>query len=339
MFYKQKHAELLAFNKDTALLRDTDKKIISAKIEDLRFETIPKTLLISPSLVWNVTTHAHVTSDISLDYLIRSIRWSSAYVLNLHKNTADLTGWISIDNKSGKSFKDTNLYVLAGDINRAYTPKARRNVLYKAVTMDSAISIKQNSHEGYHIYTIPFTVSLRNNEKTQIKFIEKKDIKIQRIYSARMNNPLYMQGEVSSGVMQFVKLQKLPIAIPKGIVRSYSSMKNTNILLGETDIDHTPKNTPISLKLGKNFDLKVIQNTLERNDTKYYFDVTMQYTLKNNSDTQKNITILIPFNKNKNSSIQTKQKYKFTKGNLVTLSLLVEANTQKSFQINFRSRR
>jgi len=337
--YKTKHAELLSFDSKNVLLRDENKTIISAKISNISFNSIPKELLIKPSLVWNVTTNKDVDTDITLDYLIKSIRWSSDYVLSLHSNTADLTGWISINNRSGKAFKNTQLYVLAGEINRASNHHIQRDmVMYKAA-MAAPVMAKEQAHEGYHIYTIPFKVHLANNEKTQIKFIEKNNIKIKRLYSARMNNPLYMHGEINSGVSQFVQIQKLNVPLPQGIVRTYSKMKQTNILLGETNIKHTPKNTNIKLRLGKNFDLKVTQRVLSRDESANYLSVDIKYIIKNKSQKAKVVTLFVPFNKNKHSKITTTQKYKFTKGNLATFTLHIPKNTQSSFSVHFESKK
>lgn len=334
----KKRVTLLASSGSRCVVKTSSNLIKTVDAKDIVFETIPSKLITKPSLVWNVSSTKDVNADMKIDYLIKNISWSSNYILNLKKNRADLSAWISINNHSGKAFKDTELYVLAGDINRANRNRPRPQMRYMK-TMAVADGVKEQAHEGYHFYTIPFKVNLANNEKTQIKFIDQKGVKFLRKYSTRLQNPLYLRGEIGADVSQFIKLQKLNLPLPKGVVRTYSKLKNTSILLGETDIKHTPKNRPIKLRIGKNFDIKVIQTVFKRADNKRYFNVDVKYRVKNASDEAKDVELLIPFNKNLNSKIQTDEKYRFTKGNLVTFSIKVKANSTKSFQVNFQSKK
>ena len=321
-------ATLLSNNGNSSLVKTTQGSIISVNSRDIIFKTIPSEFLTKPSLVWNIKASTNLNTKMEIDYLIKNITWNSDYILNLNENSANLSGWITIDNRSGKKFNDTSLYVLAGEINRASKPTYRREVVYaKAMVQSSPVS--QEAHEGYHFYTIPFKVNLANNEKTQIKFTDKKNLKFSRKYSTKLSNPLYLRGEIKSDVTQYIKLKGLDIPLPKGVVRTYSKLRNTSILLGETHIRHTPKDTDIDLRLGKNFDLKVSQTVLKRDDSQHYFIADINYTIKNASDKSKTVELLVPFNRNKNSIIKTSQKYEFTKGNLVTFSIEVKANSSK----------
>ncbi len=331
-------ATLLSNNTNSSLVKTTKGTIISVPSRDIIFKTIPSELLTSPSLVWNIKASKTLNTKMEIDYLIKNITWSSDYILYLDENSANLSGWITIDNRSGKKFSDTSLYVLAGDINRASKPTYRREVMYAKTMADSA-PVSEEAHEGYHFYTIPFKVNLANNEKTQIKFTDKKSLKFTRKYSAQVYNPLYLRGEIKSDVTQYIKLRGLDIPLPKGVIRTYSKLRDTSILLGETNIKHTPKETPLELKLGKNFDLKVLQTIQKREDSQRYYSIDVEYKVKNSSNKSKTIELLVPFNRNKNSIVKSSQNYKFTKGNLVTFSLRVEANSSKSFKVHFESKK
>lgn len=332
-------ATLLSHNGTQAIVKTLDYKIITVNTNDIQFDTIPKELITKPSLVWNINTSKDLDTSLELDYLIKNITFKSDYILNLNEKTSNLDGWISINNHSGKAFKNTTLSLLAGDLNRAQEQNIR---LYKAKAMSVMADAPQVAHkafEGYHFYTIPFKVNLANNEKTQIKFLSQDNIPTTKNYEATLNNPLYLMGERKSDVLQYVSLEKLTMALPKGTIRTYGTLEGKKVLLGETKISHTPKDTPIKLKLGTNFDLKVKQTLLQRDDTKERFDVSVKYTLANHSDETKQITLFVPFNKNSDSSVITKEKYRFTKGNLVTFTLTIPANETKEFQVNFKSKR
>jgi len=331
-------ATLLAANGSKTIVKTKNKKIITVKSENIIFKNIPDELILKPSLVWNIEAKKELKTSLELDYLIKNISFKSNYILSIDGNHGDLIGWITVDNRSGKRFESTKLSLLAGDINRVH----KRPVRYKnvrSVAMMDTPRVSHKAYEGYHFYSIPFKVTLANNEKTQLKFLSRNALDITREYSTTLGNPLYLQGERKSDVMQYISFKALDVALPKGVVRTYSKLDSQSILLGETQLEHTPKNTDIKLQVGKNFDIKVTQEVLSRDDSKKWFDVEVKYSIKNSSNSTKTIELLVPFNKHEDSKIKTKHKYRFTKGNLVTFSLEVKANETKSFKVNFESKK
>ncbi len=330
-------ATLLASEGATAIVQTKAKEILTVASSDILFQTIPTELITKPSLVWNIQAKKSMDAELKLDYLINNISFESDYILNINKDSGSLSGWITINNRSGKKFENTKLSLLAGDIHR----EQNAAVLYTKTmaVMESAPDVAHRAYEGYHFYTIPFKVTLANNEKTQLKFMQKENFKIQREYSVTLNNPLYFAGEIKSDVDQFIELSGFDSPLPKGVIRTYSKLNAQSILLGENRIEHTPKNTPIKLNIGKNFDVKVVQTLLARNDTKNRYKAEIHYSISNNSETTKKIELLIPFNQQRDSDIDSKLPYRFTKGNFVTFSIEVPAQTDKSFKVKYESKR
>jgi len=331
-------ATILSNNSTYSIVKTINGEILSIENKNIIFKTIPTQLITKPSLVWNISTRKALDSKMSIDYIIKNINWKSNYILNIKGNKAHLSGWVSIKNRSGKKFTNTKLYVLAGEINH---PQQPRNIyrVTKSMMLDSSKKVSQQAYEGYHFYTIPFKVNIANNETTQIKYIDKKKIQIRRQYSTILSKPKYLHGEIKHSVIQYIHFAGIDFPLPRGIIRTYSKLKKTNILLGETSINHIPKNTPIDIKLGKNFDLKVTESIIKRDDTKLYTDETIRYTLNNSSKDTKTVKLLIPFNKNSTSTIETKNSYTFTKGNFVTFKIKIKAESSKSFKVRFRSKR
>ena len=330
---------LLAYSGSECLVKTVKNKIRTVASKDILFSKIPNSLLTKPSLVWNIQTNKNVDATMKLDYVINNISWKSNYILNLHEDSADLSGWISINNNAGKAFKDTTLYVLAGDVNRVKDKHNRPRMMYMKSAMADVPKVREQAHEGYHFYTIPFQVNLKNHEKTEIKFVQKNGLDIRREYSAMLSNPLYLKGERKSDVLQYVHLSGLDVSLPKGVVRTYAKLNKTSILLGESSVRHTPKNTPLNLKLGKNFDLKVTQTVTAREDYKKSFHSNVRYMIRNASDEERSVKLFVPFNARESSVVETKQKYKFTKGNLLTFSVKVKANARTTFDVYYESKK
>jgi hypothetical protein len=327
-------ATLLSYSSQNVIVQTSDYKIKIYEKRSVIFEDIPQTLITKPSLLWNVESDKNTHSSLEVDYLIKNISWSSNYILNIDKESANLTGWISIKNNSGKVFKNTDLKLLAGDINQL---QPRTPTLYKSMRSSdfSSNSVSTIAHEGYHLYTIPFPITLQNNEKTQIQYLSKKDITIQRKYKVYLSNPLYMKALKKHNVTQYIALPSLDRELAKGVVRSYSKLKNQTLFIGETQISHTPKNTPIELKIGTNFDIKVEESLLSRSDTKSKLDATIEYNVKNSSDKEKTIELLVPFNKDTHSTIQTEQSYIFTPNSKLLFKIKVAPNTTQKFKAHY----
>lgn len=324
-----------------AVIRTAQKEIYTVPISALVFSEVPGELITKPSLVWNIDAPKIDKATLSLDYLINNISWKSDYTLKLSQKSADLSGWITIDNRSGKAFEETSLNVLAGDINRVQESKKRLYMAKAAVAEIGTPAVQELSHEGYHLYRIPFAVTLANNEKTQIKFIDIKNIPVKRKYRAQLSNPLYFQGEVKHPVIQYLEIESLDKPLPMGTVRSYSKEKETTLLLGESAIAHTPKHEKIEITLGKNFDLLAKEKTLSNNSDRYYWDTTVYYELNNRSKESKTVELLVPFVKKENgqSSVTTKQQYRWENANLLSFPVTVKADSQQSFEVHFRAKK
>jgi len=331
-------ATLLSFSGTNAIVRTLDFKIITVKSSEILFSEIPAELITKPSLVWNVKVAKKQKTQMQLDYLISNISFTSNYILNIDANSSNLTGWITVNNRSGKRFENVKLSLLAGDIH-TNKPAHLRHLQRVTSVMQDTKSVKHQAFEGYHFYTIPFQVTLANNEKTQIKFLEERNISIERLYTATLSNPLYLTGEHKASVTQSVKLQGLDKALPKGAVRTYAKLEKQKVLLGENFIEHTPKNIPIELNLGKNFDLKVKEFLSKREDSEKFYNVDIRYSIQNSSDEAKTLTLLIPFNRNESSSITADESYIFTQGNLIAFTLKVNANSTKKFTVNYESKK
>ena len=324
-----------------AVIKTSQDEIYTVPTSALIFSSIPKELITKPSLVWNVDAPKKSRSTLTMDYLINNISWKSNYVLNLAKNHADLSGWITIDNRSGKAFNDTKLTVLAGDINRAVVPVNRRYMAKAAMAEMDGAAVQEMSHEGYHLYKIPFNVNLANNEKTQIKFLDIKKIPITRKYESHVGNPFYFQGEQKHTVTQYLEIKSLEKALPMGTIRSYSKEGETTLLLGESSINHTPKHEEVKVTLGKNFDLIAKSKMLSNNSDRYYNDTKVSYELTNRSKTAKTVELLVPFVKRGNgqSSVTSKQKYSWKNGNMLSFKVAVKADSKESFEVHFRAKK
>ncbi|MEA3373030.1 MAG: hypothetical protein U9Q62_04990, partial [Campylobacterota bacterium] len=334
-----KKGTLLASN--PAVVETKDGIVSGIAAGDFIFESIPSELIMKPSLVWNVAVPRSTTGMMNLDYLISRISWKSDYILNLHENSGDLTGWVTVDNRSGKRFEEVKLNLLAGDINRASAPQLYADAMRMEKSM-AAAPVAHQAHEGYHFYSVPFSVTLANNEKTQVKFIDQPRHKLKRLYDVKMQHPFSTTTEQKRAVSQYVELSKFPMPLPGGIVRTYSKAGDTTVLLGETPLENTPKNEKVKLRIGTNFDLIAKNKLTERSDDSRYYGAKIAYTVTNRSDKSKTVDVDIPgiVERTKHlSTITTELPYTRPDGYTLRFTITLKAGETKTWDVAYRTKK
>ena len=73
----------------------------------ISFPELPKNLIAKPSLVWLVEAGAE-KPKVEVEYLANQLGWKADYVLAVDDKdqSGDLTGWVTLDNKSGVGVRE-----------------------------------------------------------------------------------------------------------------------------------------------------------------------------------------------------------------------------------------
>src|SRR5947209_1176406 len=89
-------------------------------IAEMRFPDLPKNLVATPTLVWDLDNNEAGAQNVEASYLTSGMNWRADYVLlvNADDTKGDLQGWVTLTNASGASFDDARLQLVAGDVNR-----------------------------------------------------------------------------------------------------------------------------------------------------------------------------------------------------------------------------
>lgn len=252
---------LLSFSGGYLVIKQADgriRSILLGAVRDVTFPDLPDGLITRPTLFWLYNADFTGSADAIVGYQTAGINWQAEYVgvLSDDETTLDVTGWVSIDNRSGKTYKDAKLKVIAGDIHRA-TPVTRGGRIDMAVEMmaaPKAAGFEEKPFFEYHLYTLPRPATLANNEIKQIAMFDpaRATVKKELIYAANPGN---------TDVAVYIKMKNtqevgLGMPLPAGRVRVFKADSDKSlILLGEDRIQHTPRNEEIKLKIGDAFDI------------------------------------------------------------------------------------
>ena len=261
------------------------------------FPGVPEDLNAKPTLVWMLENGLPGAQKIEASYLANGINWRSDYVVTLNDRDekADLSGWVTIDNHSGATYKNAKLKLVAGDVNRVKNEYEYKDKMMRAAetaAKAAAPQFKEDSFFEYHIYTLERQATVKDNQTKQISLVTADDIPVRKELLYYGANYYYHSryGEAISNqkVGVFVEIQNkkennLGIPLPKGTVRVYKADKEGSLqFVGEDAIDHTPKDEKVRIKLGDAFDVVGSRKQTDWKKTAYdTYEAAFEISLRN----------------------------------------------------------
>ena len=281
-----------------------------SNISEMRFPDLPKNLVATPTLVWDVENTSTAAQTVEASYLTSGMNWRADYVLlvNADDTKGDLQGWVTLTNSSGATFEDARLQLVAGDVHRV--SEDRNYAVGVAMARKSAVDEAQFQEQGffeYHLYTLQRPATIRDNETKQVSLLEaagfdvKKEFVLngQRYYYTGYNNPGQAIKEKVGVYMQFRNSQtnKLGMPLPAGTIRLYKKDdKGNQQFIGEDKIDHTPKDEDVRVKVGDAFDI-----VAERKQTDFkvlasghLYEYAYEIKIRNHKDSPINVIVNEP---------------------------------------------
>ncbi|HIE56094.1 MAG TPA: DUF4139 domain-containing protein, partial [Chromatiaceae bacterium] len=231
------------------------------------FREIPENLRDQPTLVTRIQTKRSGAHAFQLSYLTGGLSWKADYVLRLdeQEQRMDLAGWVTLENRSGTSYEQAQLQLVAGNVNRvdaALRASRRFNVLDDA---RSAPRIQEESLFDYHLYTLSRPTTILDRQTKQVALLTANAVPVVKEYLLEGTPFLYqarhrdIEQKVSVGIwLRFdnKEADNLGIPLPAGIARVYKADSRGNQqFLGEDRIHHTPRDEEVKLKLGEAFDI------------------------------------------------------------------------------------
>lgn len=263
------------------VLEDTATKeiYIDAK-EELILPSLPAGLIIKPALVWKIAESR--TENVLVSYLSKGFNWNANYVIELMENTLNVVGWAEIENKSGTTFENAKVKLIAGDVKRIEEEDYYRKD-YMMIQEESAMpQASEKTFFDYHMYTLYNNTTLKDNQTKQVNILNGGNIPYKKYYR------LDKQEEKVNVIIKFENREDcgLGIAMPKGKIKIYKADTEDNSLefIGEDSIDHTPKDEDIKLNIGNAFDITYICNELEREKINGFEHYKVEYIIKNHKE-------------------------------------------------------
>ncbi len=312
---------------------------------------IPENLIAKPTLTWMYEAKAGGQQDVQVSYLTNGINWRADYVVVVNKDdtAADLSGWVTLDNNSGTTYKDAKLKLVAGQVNRAepeaYMMKGRQ--MQMAMATDAAApQFTEQSFFEYHIYDLERPTTIKDRQTKQVNLLEAAGAAVEKEYVV-YGQQGYWYGNYNNGqpikapVNVYLKFKNakenhLGMPLPAGTMRLYKEDAAKSLqFIGEDSLKHTPKDENVELKVGEVFDVVAerIQTDFQQNNRS--FETEWELTLRNHKDGNVKVSLMEPVYGDWEVLSST---HHYTKADAATLRFDVDVPKNGAVKVKYRVR-
>jgi hypothetical protein len=261
------------------------------------FPTLADDTILKPTLNWVLQSDKPGELNAEFSYVTGQMSWNADYNLVAPEegDVLDMLGWVTINNQSGKTFREARIKLMAGSVNKIEPSMKDRFVVAGVSGVAGGIGggfppqVTEKPFEEYHLYELHRPTTLHDQETKQVEFVRASGIKSERIYvydgmrvdqsrfhgwnldMIRQNSEYGTQSNPDVWVMrEFINSEAnhLGMPLPAGRLRFYRQDTDGHLeFTGENEIKHTPRDETIRAFTGSAFDIKG-----ERRRTNYRID-------------------------------------------------------------------
>lgn len=309
---------LLSGSHGDIILREESGQVVvlhAGDARDVRFPALPDGLITRPTLRWFLQSAQGGDQQMELTYLAGGMTWTADYnfVLGTDNTALDVTGWVTVTNTSGTTYRDAQLKLIAGDVNRAMNDFAAEGVFMEramAAQPTSAPPVEQREFFEYQLYEVARRVTLNSNETKQVEFVSETGVPASTFFVYNASQPFYgyyspiydtsygQTGITTVGTyLEFTTDSDggLGADLPAGRVRVYQQdTDGSALLIGENQIEHTPEGEDVQIYLGNAFDLVGERKQVSFNQiSRDVYQETYEIRLRNRKDDE-TVEIRVP---------------------------------------------
>lgn len=297
------------------VVRTADGRIVLNPEGTIEVGDLTGGLVSRPSLLWALDVAQAGEHDTQVSYITSGITWKADYVAVVREDETrvDLTGWVTLDNRSGATYRDARLQLMAGDVRRVQDVVALEEMVVTARASAApppppAPAFAQEAFFEYHLYTLDGTTTVANNETKQMSLLSATDVGVSRRLVFDVAAPWWVHrprrpgdGTSTTGDKLGIVLEvrnsrenRMGMPLPRGRVRVYKGDRTGNLqFVGEDRVDHTPRDETVRLYIGDAFDVVGERKVMdERAISNREREQTVQVTIRNHKDTAAQVAVV-----------------------------------------------
>jgi len=315
---EQVDGRLLASGDGLTLIGSDGRVRYLKDYSEVSFAELPGGLITRPTLVWLVQGKRAGMHEAQVSYQSSGFAWWTDYNVVLSSDpkrcTMDLSAWVTLVNRSGGSYPNAQLKLVAGEPNRA--PAAiESKVMMRAMAADMAQAQPEGFSEAalfeYHMYTLGRRTDIPNQSTKQLElFPAVVQVPCSRplVFSIGPGSTYFYGGPnldrglgstAEGSAIAFLEFENrkeggLGMPLPAGRVRvSQAGPDGALEFIGEDSIKHTPRNEKLRLRLGEAFDIKGERKQVDfqLNEAGKALSETFEITVRNRKQTAADIVV------------------------------------------------
>ncbi len=265
---------------------------------------LPPDLVARPTLFWTLRASQPGRHRVELSYLTEGMSWSADYVAVLDSGgrKADLTGWVTVENRCGAGYTDAALELVAGDVRRV----GRHEPLAAArAEAAAAPSFAEEPFFEYHVYGLERPATLADGDALQLRLLEARGVPVTKRFLL-VGSPSWHRAKMEAAsrdqrpsvVLEIRNARQsgLGVPLPRGVLRVYErDGTGAERFAGENRIGHTAKDETLRVEVGSAFDL-----VAERVQTEYraisprQSEASLRISIRNHKDEDVTVTVREP---------------------------------------------
>ncbi|MCK5860984.1 MAG: DUF4139 domain-containing protein, partial [Candidatus Hydrogenedentes bacterium] len=228
---------------------------------------IPEELIAKPTLIWLLSNEG-ADHEVEVTYLTSGMSWDADYVISLDREEKfmNIEGWVTLNNRSGATYTDARLKLVAGEVNIVQNQQVPRMKMARMEMVGGAppSRMQEETFAEYHLYTLQRRTTIKQNQSKQVSLLSGTRVAVKKKYEFRGNVNFYsspistLKNQNADVFMVFQNKENngMGMPLPAGVMRVYQEDSSGMLQFsGEDRIQHTPKNEEVRLTLGKAFDV------------------------------------------------------------------------------------
>ena len=334
---------------DYDLMLKTDAENIEilkeSSIESISLKEVAEAFVTKPTLSWLARSKKKGRQLCEISYMTERLGWEAVYsaIVGEDDKQLEFAGWVTIDNRSGLSYEDAEIKLVAGEVRRARKPERRLMLAEAGAAADAtSAAFEERSFMEYHLYTLGRKSTIKDNQKKQIELVAPASgVKAKKIYVYdRRKQEALSRAKRKEKVEVNIEFEnnranKLGVALPSGKVRVFKQdvSAGTMEFAGEDTIDHTPKEGKVSVYIGDSFDVSAKQTLVTTKRTRRMMQDKFRIELQNARSETVEVYVDEKFPSHVNWSIdEATEEYEKTDAYTVRFTIKIEANSAATLE-------
>lgn len=312
--------------------------------------------ILKPTLHWRLETDQPGTFNAELAYVTGGMSWEADYNIMAPESgdRVDIIGWVTMDNQSGRTFENTQIKLIAGDVNKVQEGQGAEFLRARAsAALAQEPAVTEKSFDEYHMYTLHAPTTLRDRETKQVEFVRATDVQADRLYvydgvdvqayggwgydairnnadyGTKCNRKVWVMVEFANS-----EANNLGMPLPKGRLRFYRQDDDGRLeFTGEDIIDHTPAGETVRVYTGNAFDVvgERVRTNFNVDGSRREIDESFEITLRNHKDEPVEVRVVEHLYRWTNWEIkEATAEYRKTDSQTIEFPIAVAADEEKT---------